>query len=207
MSGFIDFDPDKDIPSLKGKVIFVTGGRPSKYFFRLRIRLIRCQGTAGLGSVTIRAIAKHEPEHIYFSGRNKKAGELLITDIGKTAPSSSLTFVEIDLCSLSSVKAASQKFAHNRLDVLICNAGIMAVPPALSKDGYEIQFATNHLGHAMLIQQLLPIMLETTKIPDADVRIVCLTSDGWRNHPRGGVLFSELKTVQDGFFGPGIRYG
>ncbi|TVY22488.1 putative oxidoreductase [Lachnellula hyalina] len=189
MGGLVDFKPEKDIPSLEGKVIFVTGG------------------TAGLGSVTIRALAKHEPEHIYFSGRNKKAGELLIAHIRETNPSVSLTFLEMDLCSLSSVKAASEKFAHKRLDILICNAGIMAAPPALSTDGYEIQFATNHLGHAMLIQQLLPIMLETTKIPEADVRIVCLSSDGWATHPKGGVQFSGLKTVQDRFLGPSIRYG
>ncbi|TVY49311.1 putative oxidoreductase [Lachnellula occidentalis] len=189
MGGFVDFKPEKDIPSLNGKVVFVTGG------------------TAGLGSVTIRALAKHEPEHIYFSGRNNKAAELLIADIRETSPCVSLTFLKMDLSSLSSVKAASQEFAHKRLDVLICNAGIMAVPAALSIDGYEIQFATNHLGHAMLIQQLLPIMLETTKLPDADVRIVCLSSDGWATHPKGGVQFSELKTVQRKLLGSGIRYG
>lgn len=132
---------------------------------------------------------------------------MLIVDIKKTVPSASVSFIEMDLCSLASVKAASRKVTHDRLDVLICNAGIMAVPPALSKDGYEIQFATNHLGHAMLIQQLLPVMLKTVGIPGADVRIVCLTSNGWMSHPRGGVKFSELKTVQEGFYGAGIRYG
>lgn len=170
-------------------------------------RINKCAGTAGLGSATIRALAKHEPEHIYFSGRNKKAGESLIAEIGRTEPSFSATFLEMDLASLSSVKAASQKFIHNRLDVLICNAGVMAIPPALSQDGYEIQFATNHLGHAMLIQQLLSVMLATTKIEGADVRIVCLSSDGWQAHPKGGVRFSELKTVQDRFYGATIRYG
>ncbi|TVY83326.1 putative oxidoreductase [Lachnellula suecica] len=189
MGGFVDFNPDKDIPSLERKVLFVTGG------------------TAGLGSVTVRALAKHKPEHIYFSGRNKKAGESLIAEIRQTIPSCALTFLEMDLSSLASVKAAAQKFAHGRLDVLICNAGIMAKPPALSKDGYEIQFATNHIGHAMLIQQLLPAMLKTAAIPGADVRIVCLSSDGWASHPRGGIKFSELKTVQEGFYGAGIRYG
>jgi len=89
----------------------------------------------------------------------------------------------------------------------MCNAGIMASPPALSKDGYEIQFATNHLGHAMLIQELLPLMLTTAKSPSSDVRIVCLTSDGWKGHPANGVSFSTIKTTQDGAFGGWIRYG
>ena len=90
----------------------------------------------------------------------------------------------------------------------MCNAGIMAVPPELSKDGYEIQFAVNHLSHAMLIKSLLPIMLRTAEQPGSDVRIVLLTSTGWRGHPRGGIQFSGLKTTQDfGAFGHWIRYG
>jgi NAD(P)-dependent dehydrogenase (short-subunit alcohol dehydrogenase family) len=51
-------------------------------------------------------------------------------------------------------------------------------------------------------------MLETSDLPDADVRIVCLTSVGWRAHPRGGIQFSTLNTVQDfGALGPWVRYG
>lgn len=48
-----------------------------------------------------------------------------------------------------------QKFIYDRLDVLVCNAGVMALPAQTGKDGYEIQFATNHLAHALLIKLLL----------------------------------------------------
>ena len=112
----------------------------------------------------------------------------------------------MDLGDLASVKSAIVKtFTHDRLDLLICNAGIMAAPPGLSKDGFEVQFATNHLGHAMVVRQLLPVLLKTAE--QHDVRIVCLTSDGWRGHPRGGIVFDKLKTTQDGAVGPYIRYG
>ena len=155
----------------------------------------------------MKAFAHHEPRHIYFSGRNKKVAESLLAEIKTTKPSVSITFVEMDLTSLASVKAAAKMFTHNRLDLLMCNAGIMASPPALSKDGYEIQFATNHLGHAMLIKQLLPIMITTANGPDSDVRIVSLTSDGWKGHPADGVTFSSIRTTQDTFFGSWARYG
>lgn len=188
-SGFVNFNPEADITSQDGRVIFITGG------------------TNGLGAASVKAFAHHNPEHIYFSGRNAKAAESLIAEIKQSKPTAALTFVEMDLSSLASVKAATKKFTHDRLDVLMCNAGIMAVPPAVSKDGYEIQFATNHLGHAMLIQQLLPVMLMTAKASESDVRIVCLTSDGWQGHPRDGVTFPSIKTSQARFFGSWIRYG
>jgi NAD(P)-dependent dehydrogenase (short-subunit alcohol dehydrogenase family) len=113
----------------------------------------------------------------------------------------------MDMLSLASVKAATKEFAHDRLDILMCNAGIMAVPPALSNDGFETQFAINHLAHAMMIQQLLPVLLQTAERPGSDVRVVCLTSLGWRGHPKGGVLYDEVRTPMDKFFGSWIRYG
>jgi NAD(P)-dependent dehydrogenase (short-subunit alcohol dehydrogenase family) len=76
-------------------------------------------------------------------------------------------------------------------------AGVMALPPGLSKDGYEIQFATNHLGHALLTKLLLPALLETAKQPSADVRIVNLSSTAHATTPKGGIEFSTLKTPQE----------
>lgn len=84
----------------------------------------------------------------------------------------------------------------------------MAQPLELSKDGYEIQFATNHLGHALLIKKLLPTMVKTAKEPDSDVRILFLTSVAYMFHPSGGIQFSGLKTKQDfGIGGTWRRYG
>jgi NAD(P)-dependent dehydrogenase (short-subunit alcohol dehydrogenase family) len=94
------------------------------------------------------------------------------------------------------VQAAAKKFTSesDRLDVLMCNAGIMATPASLSKDGYEIQFATNHLGHALLMKSLLPTMLKTAEEPNSDVRIINLSSVAHTTCPSSGIEFHKLKT-------------
>jgi NAD(P)-dependent dehydrogenase (short-subunit alcohol dehydrogenase family) len=73
----------------------------------------------------------------------------------------------------------------------------MFKPSGVSVDGYEIHFATNHLGHAMLVQQLLPVLLKTAELPGADVRVLNLTSLGFTMHPRAGITFDTLNTAQD----------
>ena len=85
----------------------------------------------------------------------------------------------------------------------------MANPPALSPDGYEIQFATNHLGHALLIKQLLPLLRMTAKNIDSDVRIVITASHGSTPSlaTSKGIHFHRLKTPQSMFLGPWRRYG
>jgi NAD(P)-dependent dehydrogenase (short-subunit alcohol dehydrogenase family) len=77
------------------------------------------------------------------------------------------------------------------------DAGIMAVPAPVTEDGYEIQFGTNHLGHALLTKLLVPTLLATAALPDADVRIVTLTS---LSHPwsvKGSIKFDTLRTSQE----------
>jgi NAD(P)-dependent dehydrogenase (short-subunit alcohol dehydrogenase family) len=86
----------------------------------------------------------------------------------------------------------------------------MAQPPILSTDAFEIQFAVNHLAHAMTIQTLLPTLLATASQPDSDVRVITLSSQGYRFHPRPGILFTELSShspISRWFLGPRIRYG
>lgn len=165
-------------------------------------------GTAGLGTETILQLAQHNPAEIYFTGRNQKAADDVINRIKSSGTTAKITFVALDLLSMSSIKAAQSSFPASRLDVLICNGGIMAQPPGLSKDGYEIQFATNHLSHALLIKLLMPTLLRTADLPSSNVRIVILTSLGFRGHPKGGIVFKDLKTTQDfGAFGSWYRYG
>jgi NAD(P)-dependent dehydrogenase (short-subunit alcohol dehydrogenase family) len=205
-----DFNPAKDIPCLKGKVIFITGGT-HLLSSRSSTALTNPTGSAGLGRESAKALAAHDPTHIYFSGRNRKAGEALIKEINAAHPDVGMTFVEVDFLSLASVKEAIQKtFKHDRLDILMCNAGIMAADAKLSNDGYEIQFATNHLGHAMVVECLLPTLLRTAKEPDSDVRVVHLSSLGYAIHPKGGILFDKLdsKSTMSGLFlARWYRYG
>ncbi|KAF4540342.1 Short-chain dehydrogenase/reductase SDR [Lasiodiplodia theobromae] len=188
-----NFDPEKDIPELSGKVIFITGG------------------TSGLGAESVAQLAKRHPRAIYFSGRNAKSAEGVIEKVKASTPDApALHFVQCDLASLQSVAAAAQQVLdqEDRLDVLMCNAGIMATPTSLTTDGYEVQFGTNHVGHALLIKKLLPLLVKTSEQPGADVRIVILTSLGFALHPHGGIVFNDLKTVQNyTFFGGFRRYG
>ncbi|PIG81427.1 oxidoreductase [Aspergillus arachidicola] len=187
----LEFNPDNDIPDLSGKVIFITGG------------------TAGLGAQSVAQLAKHSPARIYISGRNATNAETIIKEIAEAGSNTPVSFVECDLASLDSVKRAADDIIAKeaRLDVLMCNAGIMALPPGLTKDGYEVQFGTNHLGHALLIRKLLPLLQRTAET-GADVRVIILTSAGYQLHPYGGIIFDDLKTTQDyGFLGSWKRYG
>ena len=72
----------------------------------------------------------------------------------------------------------------------------MASPPGLTTDGYEVQFGTNHLGHALLTKLLLPTLLRTAAQPQTDVRIVNVTSTGFTVTPKGkgGIAFNDLET-------------
>ena len=74
------------------------------------------------------------------------------------------------------------------------NAGIMAVPPGETREGYEIQFGTNHMGHALLTRLLMPVLQATAKLPATDVRIVNLTSEG-HQLAKGGeaTIFNQEK--------------
>ncbi|KAL9130024.1 MAG: hypothetical protein Q9175_007130 [Cornicularia normoerica] len=179
------------IPDLSGKTILITGG------------------TAGLGANTLKVLAKHNPSHLIFTGRNEKSAQLLLEELQAAASSAKVIFVKCDLASFASIDVAADqiKAAAQRLDILICNAGIMAVPPALTIDGYEIQFGVNHLGHALLIKHLLPTLVRTFKTY-GDARIISLTSIGFHITPPNGIVFSELRTTQEGGMGFGWkRYG
>ncbi|KAJ5689230.1 Short-chain dehydrogenase/reductase SDR [Penicillium macrosclerotiorum] len=185
----IKYNPDS-MPDLSGKVILITGG------------------TGGLGAESARQLAQKSPAHIYISGRNAASADAVIQQIRQAGSKTPVTFLPCDLASLASVKQAAETFLaqESRLDILMCNAGIMATPPGLTADGYEIQFGTNHLGHALLIRKLLPLLQTTAEA--ADVRIILLTSLGFKMHPGGGIVFGAVRTKQEfSAFGGWIRYG
>lgn len=190
MPSLLSYDPPTSIPDLTNKTILVTGG------------------TAGLGAETILSLAQHNPAHIFFSGRNSASAESLISKVKsstKLTNTPPVTFLKCDLASLASVSSAAKGFLaqSQTLDILFCNAGIMAQPPGLTPDGYEIQFGTNHLGHALLIRTLLPALQRSP-----DPRIVINTSMAYGLAPKGGVVFSTLKTTQDWWIaGDWRRYG
>jgi NAD(P)-dependent dehydrogenase (short-subunit alcohol dehydrogenase family) len=198
------FNPATDISSQAGRVVFITGGTLYttltlvKYFL-----LILAIGTSGLGANSVSLLAVHSPAHIYFTGRNSTRAAELIAKVKQASPSTEVTFLECDLSSFASVQAAAKQFlaSSDRLDVLMCNAGIMATPDALSKDGYEIQFATNHMGHSLLTKLLLPVMLSTASQSGSDVRIVNVASVAYKNAPKAGIDFTKLKNKEASYGG------
>ena len=93
-------------------------------------------------------------------------------------PDASLEIVELDLGSLASVEAAADAIAagHDRIDILMCNAGVMAMPAGNTEDGFDTQMGVNVLGHWALIARLLPIVVAT---PGARVVTVSSTASMW----------------------------
>ncbi|KAG4262347.1 hypothetical protein FPRO03_10577 [Fusarium proliferatum] len=172
-----DFNP-KEMPSLEGKVILVTGA------------------TAGLGKESVLQFAHHNPSRIYLCARNLQKAQIAAQDIQHAVPSASIRLLPLDLCSFASVKEAARIVLSEceRLDILMLNAGIMFVPLDRTADGYEIQFGTNHMGHALLTKLLIPLLEKTTRIPGSDVRVVSLASHGHVYLNKGGINYDILKT-------------
>jgi NAD(P)-dependent dehydrogenase (short-subunit alcohol dehydrogenase family) len=119
--------------------------------------------SAGLGEETTRALAEHGAR-VSIAVRDVARGEAAIERVRATVPDAQLEVHELDLASLASIHAFAGSFLaqHDRLDVLIDNAGVMACPQDATLDGFEMQFGTNHLGHFLLTTLLLPALLAGT---------------------------------------------
>ena len=140
--------------------------------------------------------------------RSTDKGAAAIANIKKTYPSAkNIDLLQMDLMDLTSVVAAARRFLtlETALHGLVNNAGIMATPSEITKDGHEAQWQTNYLSHWVLTEQLLPLMLRTAKTRSpGSVRIVNLTSSGHLGAPKGGINFNDL-SLKDG--STWTRYG
>ena len=129
--------------------------------------------SAGLGVETARALVTRGATVVGVVRDPDKARPAL-----DEAGAHGVDLYEADLASLASIRTFTDRFfadGHDRIDVLIANAGVMASPQAATADGFELQFGTNHLGHFVLVNRLLPLLL--TGMPG---RIVTLSSAGHR---------------------------
>lgn len=144
-------------------------------------------------------LAKHNA-NVYMGARTASKAENAIAEIKKEVPEANIKFLELDLASLESVKKAAESFtaSESRLDVLLNNAGVMALPPGTTNDGYEIQFGTNHIGHAALTKLLMPTLQRTAK-DGGNVRIVNLSSAGHQMPPKQGLALTEATTDMGSF--------
>ncbi|MET7916179.1 oxidoreductase [Streptomyces avermitilis] len=140
-----------DIPDQSGRTAVVTGAN------------------SGLGYVTARELARRGARVLLAcrsESRGTEAGDRLVAEV----PGADVNFVRLDLGDLDSVREFAAQ-APARLDLLVNNAGVMALPRGRTADGFETQFGINHLGHFALTGLLLPSLLAT---PGA--RIVTLSS-------------------------------
>ena len=133
-----------DIPDLSGKIAVVTGAN------------------SGLGWHTTLALAQRGAQ-VVMACRDRGKTDAAIARIRAQAPEAKLEFMALDLADLASVRAFAKAFAagHSRLDILCNNAGVMALPQRKTKDGFEMQMGTNHLGHFALTGLLLPLLKAT----------------------------------------------
>jgi NAD(P)-dependent dehydrogenase (short-subunit alcohol dehydrogenase family) len=127
--------------------------------------------SSGLGVETARSVAARGATVVGVARDVPKARRAL-DEAGATG----VELYEADLASLASVRAFTTAFladGHDRIDVLIGNAGIMACPQGTTADGFELQFGTNHLGHFVLVNRLLPLLLT-----GSPARVVMVSSAG-----------------------------
>jgi NAD(P)-dependent dehydrogenase (short-subunit alcohol dehydrogenase family) len=131
-----------DIPDQTGRTAVVTGAN------------------TGLGFHTAAALAAHGA-HVVLAVRSLDKGKEAVEKITAASPGAAVTLEELDLASLDSVRAAADQLRskHDGIDLLINNAGVYA-PKSITKDGFELHFGTNHLGHfaltGLLLDRLLP---------------------------------------------------
>ncbi len=163
-----EFVAQAEIPSQLGRTAVVTGA------------------TGGLGYETARALAKAGAE-VILTGRDDRKGQSAIEKISGDVIGARIIFESLDLASLASVADFAQRMqARPSLDLLINNAGVMALPRRqTTADGFEMQFGTNHLGHFALTARLMPL-LRRASTP----RVVSVSS---LSHRTGSIDFSNLQ--------------
>lgn len=158
---------ENNIPDQTGRIVIITGAN------------------SGLGYETTLALAKKNAT-IIMACRNLSKGETALNDVLAQVPHATVTLMQLDLGSLDSVRAFAEKFRadYNQLDLLINNAGIMAIPRSETVDGFETQFGVNHLGHFALTGLLIDMIVQT---PNS--RIVNVSSSA---NYMGSINFDDL---------------
>jgi NAD(P)-dependent dehydrogenase (short-subunit alcohol dehydrogenase family) len=167
-----------DIPDLTGRCAIVTGGN------------------GGLGLSISRALAAHGAQ-VVIAARNADKARTAAARIAAEAPAAQVEFASLDLSDLDSVRGFATGWADRPLHLLVNNAGVMAIPLARTKAGFEMQFGTNHLGHFALTGLLLPALIRS-----GDGRVVTMSST---MHKTGKIRFEDLQFEQR--YGKFAAYG
>jgi NAD(P)-dependent dehydrogenase (short-subunit alcohol dehydrogenase family) len=160
-------------------------------------RAVVTGGSSGIGVETARALARTGAE-VILAVRDTAAGERTAADIRATTGNGEIGVCALDLADLDSVWAFADAW-EGPLHLLVNNAGVMALPELTLNDaGWELQFATNHLGHFALALGLRPALAA-----DGNARIVSLSS---RGHLRSPVVFDDIN-FERREYAPFLAYG
>ncbi|WP_324784266.1 oxidoreductase [Streptomyces sp. H51] len=130
------------VPDQSGRTAVVTGAN------------------GGLGYVTARELARRGAR-VVLACRSEARGRAAAGRIAVEVPGAAVECARLDLADLRSVREFADGFRHDRLDLLVNNAGLMALPYGTTADGFETQFGVNHLGHFALTGLLAPVLLAT----------------------------------------------
>ncbi|AXR79372.1 oxidoreductase [Natrarchaeobaculum sulfurireducens] len=158
-----------DVPNQRGQTIIVTGAN------------------SGIGLETTRELARNGAS-VVMACRDRGRGERAARDIRADVPAADLRVETCDLSSLESIREFSGHLTEP-IDVLVNNAGTMAIPRRETDDGFETQFGVNHLGHFALTGLLLESLLERAD-DEPPARIVTVSSG---MHERGEIEFDDLQ--------------
>ncbi len=142
--------------------------------------------SSGIGVETARALLSAGAS-VILAVRDPAKGETVAAELRDSTGNPQAQVIELDLGSLAQVRAGAQRIlaAAPAIDILINNAGIMATPQGQTPDGFETQFGTNHLGHFLLTDLLMPALLAA-----APARVVALTSSG---HRRSDIVWDDIQ--------------
>jgi retinol dehydrogenase-12 len=167
-----------DIPNLKGKVALVTGAN------------------TGIGKITARELYR-KGATVIATSRDSNKGRAATADILSNTTSDyqldpgNLINMLVDLSSMESIDRFVKAFLQKKLylDILVLNAGVMMCPYQTTKEGIEMQFGTNHIGHFLLVKLLMPLIIQSK------TRIVIVSSAGHQiSYFPDGIRFDQLNT-------------
>ncbi|KAK7849648.1 short-chain dehydrogenase tic 32 [Quercus suber] len=150
-------------------------------------------GVSGIGLETVRVLALRKA-HVIIAARNMEAANAAKQLILKDNETARVDVLKLDLSSMKSVRAFVDDFnaLNVPLNILINNAGVMFCPFQLSKDGIEMQFATNHIGHFLLTNLLLEKMKNTARSTGIEGRVVNLSSIAHNYTYEHGIRFDQI---------------
>ncbi|KAJ3503897.1 hypothetical protein NLJ89_g8230 [Agrocybe chaxingu] len=186
-----EFDPSKDLLDMKGKVVIVTGGN------------------GGIGLETVRLLARAGAK-VYLAARNQGRAEACLERVkreGLEPGNGEVIWLKLDLSDPRDAKKSAEDFLarESRLDVLVNNAGMLSSPHTIGPDGVSTLATVNYVGPYVFTRTLLPLLQQTAKESNSDVRIVNVSSMTHKNVPTA-VKFDDINdfNINFGGFMPGL---